>query len=58
MTVKAIAINDKFFFWRCEQCEWESERLPVSSKNLPPAHECVNQRHREFLRKVAEQKTA
>jgi hypothetical protein len=40
MDVKAIPITEKFFFWRCG-CGWESERLPVSSKNEPPPpHNC------------------
>jgi hypothetical protein len=40
MTVKAITISDKFFFWRCGDCGWESERLPVSHMTETPAHEC------------------
>jgi len=40
MAVEAISISDKFFFWRCGDCGWESEKFPVSSKNVPPPHKC------------------
>ena len=41
MTVEAVPITKEFFFWRCEDCGWESESLPTTSKGLsPPAHDC------------------
>ena len=40
MTVEAIPITDSFFFWRCKNCGWESERFPVKREVLPPPHDC------------------
>lgn len=40
MAVEAIPITDNYFFWRCD-CGWESEKLPITSRTLPPPrHDC------------------